>query len=115
MSNVLDNSEKVFSGSEFKTAWGLLLSKQLNPAKSLELFTVTGAAGAPRFNVGINCMVTGRVIFPARSHETVSQAFNAIADALEPADDLELCNHNCETYYTADGKVCGDCGEQLGD
>lgn len=114
MSNVLDNSEKVFSGSEFKTAWGLLLSKQLNPAKSLELFTVSSFDGATRFNVGINCMATGRVIFPARSHETVSQAFEAIAIALEEsADDLELCNHNCETYYTADGNVCGDCGEHL--
>ena len=110
------NSEHVFSGNEFKTAWGLLLSKQLNPAKSLELFTVSSFAGAPRFNVGINCLVTGRVIFPARSHETVSHAFQAIAFALEEsADDLELCNHNCETYYTTDGKVCGDCGEQLGD
>lgn len=83
MSNVLDDSEKVFSGSEFKTAWGLLLSKQHNPAKSLELFTVTSADGVNRFNVGINCMVTGRVIFPARSHDTVSQAFEAIALALE--------------------------------
>ena len=77
------NSEHVFSGSEFKDAWLLLLSKQRNPARSLELFTVNSSAGAPRFNVGINCMVTGRVIFPARSHETVSQAFKAIADALE--------------------------------
>ena len=76
------NSEHVFSGSEFKTAWGLLLSKQLNPAKSLELFTVSSFDGAPRFNVGINCLVTGRVIFPARSHETVSQAFEAVASAL---------------------------------
>lgn len=80
MSNVLD--EKVFSSSEFKTAWGLLLSKRLNPAKSLELFTVTGADGVERYNVGINCM-TGRVIFPARSHETVSRAFQAIAIALK--------------------------------
>ena len=79
MSNVLD--EKVFSSSEFKTAWGLLLSKRLNPAKSLELFTVTGG-DTERFNVGINCM-TGRVIFPARSHDTVSKAFNAIAVALK--------------------------------
>lgn len=82
MSNVLDDSEKVFSGSEFKTAWGLLLSKRHNPAKSLELFTVSSSDGVERFNVGINCM-TGRVIFPARSHDTVSQAFNAIAVALK--------------------------------
>lgn len=81
MSNVLD-SETVFSGSEFKMAWGLLLSKRHNPAKSLELFTVTYPDGVERFNVGINC-ITGRVIFPAHSHETVSQAFEAIAFALE--------------------------------
>lgn len=82
MSNVLDDSEKVFSGSEFKAAWGVLLSKRHNPAKSLELFTVTGTDGSERFNVGINCMATGRVIFPARSHDTVSHAFQAIAFAL---------------------------------
>ncbi len=105
------NSEHVFSGSEFKMAWGLLLSKRHNPAKSLELFTVTGADGVERYNIGINCM-TGRVIFPARSRDTVSQCFKAVAVAL--LDDLEPCNHNCETYYTEDGDaVCGDCGEQL--
>ena len=113
MSNVLDNSEKVFSGSEFRDAWLLLLSKQLNPARNLELFTVTGADGVERCNVGINCLATGRVIFPARARDTVSQAFKAIAVAL--LEDLEPCNHNCETYYTSDGAVCGDCGEQLED
>ena len=80
MSNVLD--DKVFSGSEFKTAWGLLLSKRHNPAKNLELFTVSCSDGVERFNVGINCM-TGRVIFPTNSHDTVSQAFNAVAVALK--------------------------------
>ena len=80
------NSEHVFSGSEFKDAWLLLLSKQRNPARSLELFTVSSFDGATRFNVGINCMVTGRVIFPARSHDTVSQAFEAIALALALED-----------------------------
>lgn len=89
MSNVLDNSEKVFSGSEFKTAWGVLLSKRHNPAKSLELFTVSSSDGVERFNIGIKCMVTGRVIFPAHSHETVSQAFNAIADALDKAEKVK--------------------------
>lgn len=116
MSNVLDNSEKVFSATEFRDAWLLLLSKGHNPARNLELFNVTSADGVERFNVGINCLATGRVIFPARSHDNISHAFVAISIALEePADNLELCNHNCETYYTADGNVCGDCGEQLGD
>lgn len=116
MSGILKDDEKFFCGIEFRDAWLLLLSKRHNPAKSLELFTVTSPDGVERFNVGINCMATGRVIFPARSHNTVSHAFQAIAFALEePADDLELCNHNCETYFTADGNVCGDCGEQLGD
>ena len=64
-------------------AWGLLLSKRHNPAKSPRtVYSYLPLTVWERFNVGINC-ITGRVIFPAHSHETVSQAFEAIAFALE--------------------------------
>ena len=83
MSNVLDDSEKVFSGSEFRDAWLLLLSKQRDPAASLKMFTTTAADGSERVNIGIGCFITGNTIFVGKSYANYTTAFTAIGKALD--------------------------------